>query len=79
MPPHDVPTKPSLVRWDLNQPLTTANCCVMDSQDADKHFTLEKGPAMVYPDPVSIWGPDAWKAVQRAQKELADQKEWLKW
>jgi tRNA threonylcarbamoyladenosine dehydratase len=40
IPPHTVPTRPALVRWDPSAPLTPENVVLMDTNDADRH-TLE--------------------------------------
>ncbi|EDR10387.1 uncharacterized protein LACBIDRAFT_152374, partial [Laccaria bicolor S238N-H82] len=37
IPPHNVPSRPTLVRWDPLLPLTVDNCVVMEFADAEKH------------------------------------------
>jgi hypothetical protein len=37
LPPHLVPTRPAIVRWDPSQPLTPENVVFMELNDADRH------------------------------------------
>ncbi|KIY49835.1 hypothetical protein FISHEDRAFT_65206 [Fistulina hepatica ATCC 64428] len=37
IPPHEVPARPALVRWDASRPLSLENCVVMDHKEAEKH------------------------------------------
>lgn len=51
LPPYESLTRPTLVRWNLGEPLTVANCVVMSPQDVStfeiwfkvlfRMFTLE--------------------------------------
>ena len=34
LPPYETLSRPTLVRWNLGEPLTVANCVVMSPQDA---------------------------------------------
>ncbi|KAH8829223.1 ubiquitin-protein ligase molybdopterin-converting factor [Flagelloscypha sp. PMI_526] len=74
VPPYDVPTKPALVRWDLNERLTLDNCAMMDSKDADKHITELQGTPTL---PSVLWGKEAQAVVDRVKKELINQRDWM--
>lgn len=38
LPPHLVPTRPTLVRWDPAAPVTPENVVVMEHADAERHM-----------------------------------------
>ena len=67
IPPHAVPTKPALVRWDPSEPLTVENCVVMDSGEVQKHV---KGCADGK-QPAELWGNETAKIVRKRQADVA--------
>ncbi|KAJ3814636.1 hypothetical protein F5876DRAFT_86336 [Lentinula aff. lateritia] len=82
IPPHEVPTKPALVRWDLTQPLTLKNCVVMAEKDTVKHIKawyawLEQtnhDDALF--SPAEIWGSKVEEVVTKRAKEIESVQEW---
>lgn len=77
IPPHDVPSRPTLVRWELTRPLTVDNCVVMDYADVEKHLrssVTEKGRSV---HPREIWGEETQKVVDRRAAEIAKEREWV--
>ncbi|KDQ56709.1 hypothetical protein JAAARDRAFT_132152 [Jaapia argillacea MUCL 33604] len=79
IPPHSVPTRPVLVRWDVNLPLTPDNVVVMEATDADKH--LDKcaatrltsgagGKTFEGSDVEEIWGEETVGYVRRKAEEI---------
>lgn len=66
IPPHNVPSRPALVRWDVTLPLTLSNCVVMEERDADLHIKEGKGR----------WMEEAEKVFMRRTKEIEQWKQW---
>jgi len=77
LPPHDVPSKPTLVRWDASSPLTIENCVVMDHNDAEKHGKSIRDPSGTFVDPKEIWGAQVQEIVTRRAKVLERQRQWV--
>ncbi|KAF5392640.1 hypothetical protein D9757_000882 [Collybiopsis confluens] len=89
LPPHEVPTKPVLVRWDLAQPLTLENCVTMEEKDAAKHVkawreglesskeSLQSGTVTLSPSPAEVWGNEVEEIVQRRAKEIRRVQDWV--
>ncbi|KAJ3909560.1 hypothetical protein F5879DRAFT_1019502 [Lentinula edodes] len=82
IPPHEVPTKPALVRWDLTQPLTLKNCVVMEEKDTVKHIeawyawlekTIDEDALF---SPAGIWGSEVEEVVTKRAKEIESVQEW---
>ncbi|KAG6836282.1 hypothetical protein H0H93_009554 [Arthromyces matolae] len=77
IPPHNVPSRPVLVRWDILKPLTIDNCVVMEFAEAEKHYkesgTLQ-APGSV---PEAIWGKETKLVVDRRAEELRRDREWV--
>jgi tRNA threonylcarbamoyladenosine dehydratase len=73
IPPHDVPTKPSLVRWDPLKPITIDNCVPMDWREAEKHTRecSENGRR-----PEDVWGTDTVDIYERRAKEILRDRQW---
>ncbi|KAH6910672.1 ubiquitin-protein ligase molybdopterin-converting factor [Coprinopsis sp. MPI-PUGE-AT-0042] len=69
MPPFDVPTRPTLVRWDYFKPLTIDNCIVLEFRDAETHykqcFSEGKGPG-------DVWGDEMRAVVERRAAEARE-------
>lgn len=69
IPPFDVPTRPTLVRWDYSQPLTLDNCIVLEFKDAEKHYKqcFEEGKK-----PVDVWGEEVGGVIERRAAEARE-------
>ncbi|KAJ6603231.1 hypothetical protein DFH09DRAFT_968476 [Mycena vulgaris] len=65
LPPHVVPTRPTLVQWDPARSLTIENCVVMDFVDAERHLKGE------------VWGEEVRAVVERRAKEIERSREWV--
>ena len=73
-PPYDVPSRPTLVRWDPAKPLSLENCIVLEHADAEKHA------AECYVGgkrPEDVWGPEVVEAVRRRADEMRRVREWV--
>lgn len=85
IPPHDVPSRPVLVRWDSEVPLTAENCVVMEHADAEKHAMNCLGVSSadkraingVRQRPADFWGAEVALVVERRAKEVARNREWV--
>ncbi|KAF8635658.1 hypothetical protein AX15_000289 [Amanita polypyramis BW_CC] len=77
LPPHDVPSRPTLTRWDRSRPLTIENCVVMDHKDVEKHEKSVRRPDGTFVDPKEIWGMEVQEIVTRRSKELERQRQWV--
>ncbi|CCM05469.1 uncharacterized protein FIBRA_07690 [Fibroporia radiculosa] len=74
IPPHPVPSRPSLVRWDPAQPLTLENCVAMEHGEAERHV------AQCYSGvqrPEDMWGTEAAEVVKRRVEEIKKVEEWV--
>ena len=76
IPPHNVPSRPVLLRWDLRQPVTLDNCVVMDHGEAEKHA---KGYGEIgnFVDPNYIWGTEVQDVVNRRAEEIRKDRLWV--
>ena len=74
LPPHDVPNKPMLVRWDYTRPLSVDNVVPMDQPDADKHtrrcHDLKEKPE-------DVWGQEVKSVYERRTQEILKDKQWF--
>ncbi|KAF9651235.1 hypothetical protein BDM02DRAFT_3139558 [Thelephora ganbajun] len=74
LPPHDVPNKPALVRWDYTRPLSADNIVPMDQPDADKHIRrchdLKERPE-------DVWGQEVRAVYERRMQEILKDKQWF--
>jgi tRNA threonylcarbamoyladenosine dehydratase len=87
IPPHAVPSRPVLVRWDPTLPLSVGNCVVMEHGDAEKHtkecLGINAAPVVdavthgVRQKPVDFWGKEVAMVVDRRAKEIAKYQEWV--
>ena len=78
LPPHDVPTRPTLVRWDPARPLSLDNCVVFDQSDSEKHVKTcwrEDGSQATTPN--EVWGEDVQHLVDRRAAEARRCRDWL--
>ncbi|KAF5384387.1 hypothetical protein D9615_003399 [Tricholomella constricta] len=77
IPPHNVPSRPVLVRWDISQPLTVDNCVVMEFGEAEKHSTECGMLEQPLKRPEDVWGKAVKKVVDRRAEELRREREWV--
>ncbi|KAF9078495.1 hypothetical protein BDP27DRAFT_1281141 [Rhodocollybia butyracea] len=84
LPPHEVPTKPALVRWDLSRPLTLENCVVMEEKDTVKHIKVWRegleganDSAGAFISPAEVWGSEVDAIVGRRAKEIKKVQDWI--
>ncbi|TFK31542.1 ubiquitin-protein ligase molybdopterin-converting factor [Crucibulum laeve] len=78
VPPHDVPSRPTLVRWDPARPLSTENCVVFDFADAEKHTKACYGLDESVPTrPEDLWGDEVSKVVKRRAEEARTVRDWV--
>ncbi|KZP17386.1 hypothetical protein FIBSPDRAFT_793232 [Athelia psychrophila] len=93
IPPHPVPTRPALVRWDPALPLALDNCVVMESAEADKHMREcfgvvnagadSKGEVEVDVGPTNLrrpeelWGAEVAGVFERRKQEVGGQRDWV--
>lgn len=74
IPPHAVPERPALVRWDPDAPLSLDNCVAFEFADAEKHLKeclLERKP------PAEVWGAEVVEVVGRRKAEARKVVEWV--
>jgi len=73
IPPHNVPSKPTLVRWDPLKPVTLENCVPMDLGEAEKHTRecLENGRR-----PEDVWGKDTVTVYEKRAEEILQNRAW---
>ena len=76
LPPHDVPTRPTLVRWDFTRPLSIENCIVLEHKDAEKHAETCLGAKSAAAGR-DLWGKEVEEIVQRRVTEARKVKEWV--
>ncbi|THV02177.1 hypothetical protein K435DRAFT_749662 [Dendrothele bispora CBS 962.96] len=77
IPPHPIPTKPVLVRWNLTKPLTLENCVVMEDKEALKHIKACKPEEGVLIAPEEVWGNEVEEVVSRKSEEVKKYLEWI--
>ncbi|KAJ7690247.1 ubiquitin-protein ligase molybdopterin-converting factor [Mycena rosella] len=65
VPPHAVPTRPTLVRWDPARPVGVDNVVVMDAPEAERHLAGE------------VWGEEVRTVVERRRVEVQRAMEWV--
>ena len=68
VPPHAVPTRPALVRWDPSKPLALDNCVAMEDTEATRHVKEcfgDSGKA-----PREVWGDEVADIVHRRAGEI---------
>lgn len=71
--PYPVLTKPALIRWYKDQPLTVWNCVVMSEKDADKHM---KEVLQGDKTGAELWGEEAERLVQKRARDARAVWEW---
>lgn len=78
IPPHNVPSRPVLVRWDPDHPLTLDNCVVMDHADGERHVKECYGQGgREGRRPRDVWGEEVEKIVLGRAKDIARNREWI--
>lgn len=88
IPPHAVPSRPVLVRWDSTLPLSAENCVVMEHGDAEKHTreclginaaadVVDAVTNGVRQKPDDFWGKEVAMVVDKRAKEVAKYQEWV--
>jgi len=75
IPPHPVPARPTLVRWDLNKPLILENVVVMEFPEAEKHMKAFSDEPQKRPS--DVWGDEAEAIVRRNSVEVQRYREWV--
>jgi len=73
LPPHHVQTKPALVRWYKDQPLTCWNCVVLSHEEADRHM---EQVLLGSKTGEQLWGVEAEHAVRKRAREARRIFEW---
>ncbi|KAK0223658.1 hypothetical protein IW262DRAFT_845662 [Armillaria fumosa] len=74
IPPHEVPARPMLVRWDFRRPLGLDNCVVMDQSDGEKHMKACSTDEIQ--DPKQVWGDKVQDVVDRRAREIGQYLLW---
>ncbi|KIY71358.1 ubiquitin-protein ligase molybdopterin-converting factor [Cylindrobasidium torrendii FP15055 ss-10] len=72
IPPHEVPVRPVLVRWDIGAALSLQNCVVMDVGDSEKHLKGHgEGKAAA-----EVWGQETQDLVTKRVEEVSRYLQW---
>lgn len=77
IPPHNVPSRPTLVRWDLTRALTVDNCVVMEHKDAERHIRDSQSDNGRFKPPHTIWGEEVVEVVERRSEEIRRIRQWI--
>ncbi|KIJ16407.1 hypothetical protein PAXINDRAFT_168540 [Paxillus involutus ATCC 200175] len=79
VPPHNVPVRPQLLRWDLTKPLTLENCVVFEFREAEEHSKecFGIGDAKERRRPVEVWGDEVQNVVEKKAAEVAKYRAWV--
>lgn len=81
VPPHVVPARPTLLRWDPAKPLTLENCVVFEFAEAEKHvrecLIPRSKEAHQGKTPRDVWGDEVQAVVERHAAEVAKYREWV--
>ncbi|KAL0945977.1 hypothetical protein HGRIS_012255 [Hohenbuehelia grisea] len=72
IPPHVVPSRPVLVRWDLHAPLIAENVVVMDHTEAERH--LKESQAVT---PEGLWGSATQEIFIKRSRAVASCRNWM--
>ncbi|KAI0752645.1 ubiquitin-protein ligase molybdopterin-converting factor [Daedaleopsis nitida] len=73
-PPHAVPERPALVRWDPDAPLSLENCVAFEFADAERHL---QECLLAKKRPEEVWGADVVEVVRRRSEEARKVVEWV--
>ena len=80
VPPHDVPTRPTLVRWDPSNTLSIDNCVVFELSDAEKHVKAlwnPDGSMATATTAERLWGRGVKSVVDRRAAEARRVRDWV--
>lgn len=77
VPPHEVPQRPTIVRWDFRKSISVDNCVVFEFKDAEKHAKACWSPTGDHVDPDSIWEEAVQDTVKRRAAEARRVMEWV--
>ncbi|KAF9551067.1 ubiquitin-protein ligase molybdopterin-converting factor [Agrocybe pediades] len=80
IPPFDVPSRPTLVRWDPLRPLAIDNCVVFELNDAEKHARALWNPDGTVNTDASaqqLWGAEVREVVERRAAEARKVRDWV--
>ncbi|KAL4072144.1 hypothetical protein J3A83DRAFT_4239362 [Scleroderma citrinum] len=75
VPPHNVPLRPQLIRWDATKPLSLENCVVFDFPEAEKHAQECLGGESR--SPVDVWGAEVQGVVDKNATAVANYRDWV--
>jgi hypothetical protein len=73
LPPHHVQSKPALVRWYKDEPLTTWNTAVMSHEEADRHMSEVLLGSKTGEE---LWGTEAETAFAKRAREAKTVFNW---
>lgn len=78
IPPHIVPSRPQLIRWDARKPLSLENCVVFDFPEAEKHarecLGLGGGERR---SPLDVWGETVQAIVDKNAINVSQYRQWV--
>ncbi|KIP10798.1 hypothetical protein PHLGIDRAFT_125305 [Phlebiopsis gigantea 11061_1 CR5-6] len=79
IPPHAVPSRPALVRWDPSQPVGLENLVVMEDKEADRHVKecFDASADSPKKRPEELWGQETAEIVARRTEEVRRDREWI--
>ncbi|KAF8902557.1 ubiquitin-protein ligase molybdopterin-converting factor [Gymnopilus junonius] len=80
VPPYDVPTRPTLIRWDPSRPVSEDNLVVFELNDAEKHARAlwnPDGSVCSLTTPAKLWGAEVKEVVDRRAAEARRVRDWV--
>lgn len=81
VPPHNVPARPQLLRWDPLKPLIPENCVVFEFAEAEKHqrecLAIGIGNAGEHRRPAEVWGDEVQRIVDKNAAEIEKYRLWV--
>ena len=75
VPPHNVPSRPQLIRWDASKPLSLENCVLFDFSEAQKHARECLG--LERRGPSDVWGGEVQGIVDKNAVEVSQYRRWV--
>ncbi|KAJ7059270.1 ubiquitin-protein ligase molybdopterin-converting factor [Mycena amicta] len=84
IPPHPVPVRPTLVRWNPSEGITLENVVVMEQKEAAKHEVGVYGDGATgettkTKSGLDLWGAETDALVQKRREEVRRVREWVDW
>ncbi len=73
-PPHPVPERAALVRWDPEVPLSLENCAAFEFADAERHL---REVLLERKRPEELWGEEVAEVMRRRREEARKVIEWV--